>query len=195
MTTPSDANTAPLNEVILEKAGELFRQQGYAATSIKQIAKAAGCTNAALYYYFEGGKQHILHQVIRHSAQERIDLLAATEEVESLPDLIVQISKTMGQAVTGMASRINWLIIEFPTLPEEEQELLRNQLLDFHTRLNTQIGRFVADDETVNRLAWLIFCAFLGYRQIFGSLGMGQVSGVSFEMFGQFLADTIGDAS
>ena len=48
--------TTDLKDIILQKAGELFAQQGYTATSNKQIAKAAGCTAAALYYYFEGGK-------------------------------------------------------------------------------------------------------------------------------------------
>ena len=48
-----------LQDLILENADELFREQGYAATSIKQIAKASGCTTAALSYYFEDGKQHI----------------------------------------------------------------------------------------------------------------------------------------
>ncbi len=51
--------------------------------SIKQIAKASGCTNAALYYYFDGGKEHILHEVIRHTAQERINLLSAAANADS----------------------------------------------------------------------------------------------------------------
>ena len=53
-----------LAERILREAGDLFRQQGYAATSIKQIASAAGCTTAALYTYYEGGKAHVLREVI-----------------------------------------------------------------------------------------------------------------------------------
>jgi len=50
--------TSELKETILNVAGELFAKNGYAATSIKQIAKAAGCTTAALYYYFEDGKTY-----------------------------------------------------------------------------------------------------------------------------------------
>ena len=53
-----------LQDLIIEKASELFREKGYTATSIKQIAKASGCTTDALYYYFEGGKKHILREVI-----------------------------------------------------------------------------------------------------------------------------------
>ena len=56
-----------LQDLTTGKAGELFREQGYEATTLKQIARAAGCTTAALHYCFEDGKDHILREVIRES--------------------------------------------------------------------------------------------------------------------------------
>jgi hypothetical protein len=40
-------------------------------------------------------------------------------------------------------------------------------------------------------LAWLVFCSFFGYRQIFDNIGMGQIVEMSMEDYGQFLAQTI----
>lgn len=37
-----------LQDMIVENAGALFREQGYAATSIRQIAQPSDCTEAAL---------------------------------------------------------------------------------------------------------------------------------------------------
>ncbi len=183
--------TLPLNEMIIEKASQLFSEQGYAATSIKQIAKASGCTNAALYYYFDGGKEHILHEVIRHTAQERINLLSAAANADSFSALILQLSQTLAHSLSGMANRINWLMVEFPALPAEEQAALRDQLIGFHATLQTQIGRFVADAATADQMAWLVFCAFFGHQQIFGTMGVGQVVEIDLERYGRFMAQAI----
>ena len=195
MTTSNTPPAAPLNEVIIEKATQLFRQQGYAATSIKQIANAAGCTNAALYYYFEGGKKQVLHEVIHHTAKDRMYMLTAASSANSLEDLLIQFSQTLAQPLAGMASRVNWLMVEFASLPEEERTLLRNQLIDAHTALQAQIGRCVADEDRANRLAWLVFCSFFGYRQIFDSMGVGEAVAFDLEAYGRFMAQTISPAS
>jgi AcrR family transcriptional regulator len=51
-------------ELIVAKATELFMAQGYNATSVRQIAEAAGCTDAALYYHFRDGKRALFQAVI-----------------------------------------------------------------------------------------------------------------------------------
>ncbi len=40
-------------DLIIETAAELFQEQGYDATSVRQIAAAVGCSEAALYYLFK----------------------------------------------------------------------------------------------------------------------------------------------
>ena len=41
-------------ERILQRAEELFLQGGYAAVSIRDIARACGISNAAIYHHFAG---------------------------------------------------------------------------------------------------------------------------------------------
>jgi AcrR family transcriptional regulator len=50
-------------ELILAGAARLFRQQGYAATTLRQIAEAAGIKAGSIYYHF-GSKDEILGVVL-----------------------------------------------------------------------------------------------------------------------------------
>jgi len=62
---------------ILEIALELFRAQGYSATSLRQIAESADLTKAAVYYHFPA-KEQIIIELTR----------PFLDEVEQMVDLI-----------------------------------------------------------------------------------------------------------
>lgn len=47
---------------------ELMRRQGYAATSVKEVAEAALAPTGSLYHYFPHGKQQIATAALRTSA-------------------------------------------------------------------------------------------------------------------------------
>jgi AcrR family transcriptional regulator len=177
-----------LKELIIEVAGELFKEQGYTATTIKQIAKAAGCTTAALYYYFEDGKQHILREVIRRSGQQAPMRLP---QAESLDEFLVKLGGNLALRPPEVADRINWIILQFGTLPEEEKRIVQHQVLGIQHALREKIGGFVTGSETAERLAWLIFCSFLGYQQMFTKLEVGDMVDLSMEKFGGFMAEVI----
>ncbi|MCA0240775.1 MAG: TetR/AcrR family transcriptional regulator [Proteobacteria bacterium] len=52
-TAPASATSAT-REQILAAAAKLFAQQGYATTTLRQIADAAGIKAGSVYYHFEG---------------------------------------------------------------------------------------------------------------------------------------------
>lgn len=52
---------------LLTATGELFRQQGYNGTSMKQVTVAAGVPFGSLYHFFPGGKEELAAAVIRTS--------------------------------------------------------------------------------------------------------------------------------
>jgi TetR/AcrR family transcriptional regulator, cholesterol catabolism regulator len=72
-TTPSEPDTEAR---IRDAALRLFAARGYAATGIRDVAREAGVTTAALYYYM-GGKQDLLLVIMRHGMN---GLLAAARE-------------------------------------------------------------------------------------------------------------------
>ena len=51
---------------LIEKALELFRQQGYEGTSLNDLAAATGLEKASLYYRFPGGKKDMAMAAAAH---------------------------------------------------------------------------------------------------------------------------------
>ena len=180
-----------LEDLIIDKAGELFREQGYAATTIKQIAKAAGCTTAALYYYFEEGKQHILREVIRRSARDA-EASMHFPQAESLEEFLIELSAILAERFPQVADRFNWLMLQFATLPDEEKRILQDQVLGIQRALLEHIGQYVADRETAERLAWLVYCSLFGYHQMFTKMEVERRVDLDAVEYGRFLAQIVG---
>lgn len=78
---------------ILEKATHLFASGGYVGTSIRQIARACGITEAAIYRHFDS-KLHLYEEVIRSKAAEHdiAGYLAARRHQGTIEDALVAVS-------------------------------------------------------------------------------------------------------
>ena len=95
-TAGRDAGTA---EAILDAAEPLFGSQGFAATTIKQIGKAAGMNPALIYYYF-GSKEELYRALLRRLfgtlAERGTERLATvTSPEEAVRALLALQSETM----------------------------------------------------------------------------------------------------
>jgi len=66
-------------ERLMAAAEQLFAAQGYAATSVSQIAESAGANRALLYYYFRD-KRDLYWAIMKGGLQELGDLIAAVRE-------------------------------------------------------------------------------------------------------------------
>ncbi|MET0211091.1 MAG: TetR/AcrR family transcriptional regulator [Burkholderiaceae bacterium] len=62
-SAPAAIAPEPTRDQILLEAARLFRHQGYAATTLRQIADAAGIKAGSIYYHF-GSKDEILGVVL-----------------------------------------------------------------------------------------------------------------------------------
>jgi AcrR family transcriptional regulator len=71
-----------MREEILDVALELFNEQGYDKTSLREIAERLGVTKAALYYHFERKEDLLLELHLRLHALGREIL----EQLEQLDD-------------------------------------------------------------------------------------------------------------
>jgi len=74
---------------ILDTSAELFRQQGYSATGIKQIVTAAQAPFGSIYHFFPGGKEQLGAESIRISGALYEQLIPAV--LDPAPDLVTGI--------------------------------------------------------------------------------------------------------
>lgn len=82
MPRPPGSQGSETKERILDVAQELFTQQGYDKTSLRDIAERLQITKAALYYYFER-KEDILIELHRRLHELGANVL---DELEAAPD-------------------------------------------------------------------------------------------------------------
>ncbi len=84
---------------ILKVASELFIEQGYDATSLREIADRLGFTKAALYYHFKS-KEDILVALIEPAEEmvrQLFDRLEAAQGLEDWADALIWIIGEMTQ--------------------------------------------------------------------------------------------------
>jgi AcrR family transcriptional regulator len=82
---------------ILAVGSELFIEQGYEATSLREIAERLGITKAALYYHFSS-KDDILRALIEPVGDiigELVDRLEAARDVAEWADALTWLLQTM----------------------------------------------------------------------------------------------------
>jgi AcrR family transcriptional regulator len=87
-------------ERILDVALELFNEQGYDKTSLREIAQRLDVTKAALYYHFERKEDILLELHLRLHALgrdllDRLDALDDAQTVAAWPDLLDELIDRM----------------------------------------------------------------------------------------------------
>lgn len=83
-------------ERITTAMAELMRRQGYAATGIAELARAAGVPNGSVYHHFRGGKRDVAARALRDSGAAYALLLPAL--LEPYDDLAAGIGAAFAEA-------------------------------------------------------------------------------------------------
>ncbi len=78
---------AQTKELVRRTALRLFTEQGYEATSLRQIAAELGINKASLYYYFDN-KEAILQSLVDERGAEAEHLLAWLRDQPRTPELL-----------------------------------------------------------------------------------------------------------
>lgn len=119
-----EANTSSAKDKILDIAAALFRQQGYATISMRDIARKVGIKQASLYYHFPQGKEQLYVEVAerefeRHQAGLRQVMAQAN------PVLEAQLQAASGWfASQPPLSMLSMLHTDMPVLSEAHQQRL-----------------------------------------------------------------------
>jgi AcrR family transcriptional regulator len=87
---------------IVRSMAELLRVQGYAATSLQQLARAAQAPTGSIYHHFRGGKRAVAAAALRESGAAYIQLLPML--LDRHPDLPTAIEDAFAAAAEDIAN-------------------------------------------------------------------------------------------
>lgn len=178
-------------ELILDTATKLFVEQGYAETSVRQIADAVGCTEAALYYHFKDGKRELLQQVVGCKFPNFDAVVDGCRSAQSLKDLIYAFGTMMQEFGPDHIQKLRWLASEFHHLDPEEQGFIRQKQLKFHQDMSDLVRQFVTSSDEARNLAWLLICATFGFAQLFINLELRAHTDFDAEQMVAVMAELI----
>ena len=163
---------------IVDAAAQLFVQNGYDATSVRQIADVVGVTEAALYYHFKDGKRELLEAVIGCQIPDLLNVVEECEGAETLQDFIVRFGERMTALHPKRMEKLRWMVMEFPKMTPEERAMFHHKHLAFQTKLAHGIQRFLDGEEAARKMAATITCVMYGYGFLFLTLDLQSVSDV-----------------
>ena len=146
--TKEDAEKTRL--AILSAAECLFLARGVAHTSLELIAKEAGVTRGAVYWYFEN-KAHLFHELlnqVRLPPEQLIERLSACDQkdpVRALYGLCVMVLRSLGQNPQRM--RILTILLHRCEFTEElrEAEKRHYAFVEHFVNLTEQLLNKVTD--------------------------------------------------
>lgn len=118
-------------ERILKVASKLFAQKGFAGTSVREIAKAAG-VNVAMISYFWGGKKELFQGIINNTienqtkyAKSALDFAINPEDL-SKEQQIELMYRTVDKAIEFFYSDMSSELLTILTHGQKEKEIFGN---------------------------------------------------------------------
>ena len=130
MTLPKTAKPKPTpkgqasNAEVFRAAARLMVQEGYAGTSISDIAKAVGMTKAGLYHHITG-KQDLLFQILQHAwgEMERL-VIEPMKQVKDPERRLTEMIRAHVRGILGGGPEFTLLYRERHHLDDGQQEIM-----------------------------------------------------------------------
>jgi AcrR family transcriptional regulator len=164
---------------LLAEAQRLFRERGYAATSLEQIAEAAEVTKGAIYGHFASKEDLMLSAV---EAAPEPDYSALNDESRPLRERLAAFGRAVAAEGPGDAEQLAVYLEFYAALLRAPDALQR-----YGSRLESRLRELAAadSDEPATGVTpvqvWTIGQAMLAGLQIYRRLAPGLVTTEVFE--------------
>jgi len=167
---------------ILDVALELFNEQGYDKTSLREIAERLGVTKAALYYHFERKEDILLDLHLRLHALgsgllDQLDNLGDdTRAVAAWPQLVdAFIDQVLANRDLFLLHQRNPRAIE--AIADDERHRAANEdLEDRFRRFLASPAIPLADRVRMACSVGAVFAALMGATEVFGDVDTDEVA-------------------
>jgi AcrR family transcriptional regulator len=148
-TPPTPARTArprkdEVRTRVLEAAGQVFGERGFAAASLDQVAAAAGFTKGAVYSNF-GSKDELFLALMAAEVARRVDAVeAALRDTADLPGALAAVGAELSRREPGW----QLLFLEFWQRAVRDADVRRAFVAsrrDLRARVADVVARFLAE--------------------------------------------------
>lgn len=145
--------TISAREDILDHAARLFTSRGYAGTSTREIAEAAGIRQASLYYHF-ADKSEILSELLEQTVRPTVDKVDEIEQlaVEHGWATVLYVLVLVDIHTLAVAPHNAGMLPRLPDVTSqplcERSKTVRRELVDAYDR----IASHLADDRRQHEL-------------------------------------------
>ncbi len=111
-------------DVILQQAARLFREKGYMATTLRELAEKSGVKGGSIYHHFSS-KQEILFQIMGNTLDTLINRL--TDVLSDLEDPVEKLKKAIAFHIefhVADSDETNVTDIELRSLDRENYDII-----------------------------------------------------------------------
>lgn len=147
MPSATNKSTRRLSkEDILERTAPLFASEGYAATSMRDLARACGITPAALYHHF-ADKEQLYLEVLEYTFRRRIGRMGeALKGVDGFENKVRRVVEVLVDAVYDDELFLPMLRRELLVRDERRLEYLATRVFAEPFREIMRVGRDLQPD-------------------------------------------------
>jgi AcrR family transcriptional regulator len=140
-SAPEKSTRRLSKEDILERTAPLFASEGYAATSMRDLAKACGITPAALYHHF-ADKEQLYREVLEYTFRRRIGRMGeALQDLTRFEDKVRRVVEVLVDAVDDDELFLPMLRRELLVRDEKRLEYLATRVFAEPFREIMRVGR------------------------------------------------------
>ncbi|CCN38298.1 putative Transcriptional regulator, TetR family [Vibrio nigripulchritudo SO65] len=186
------------HDLIISVASECFAQNGYEATKIIDIAKAAEVPKANVFYYFSN-KEKLYDAVLNTITKPLLDaskpLEELTDPVEALTQYIhtkLSISRDHPNASKVFANEV---MSGGKMLPKEVSEKLLQQSLDMVEKFSDWVESGLMDEVSPHHLMFMLWASTQTYAdfswQICTVMNKTELEEADFEQAASFIAQMV----
>ncbi len=160
MTDPSLSKGVRTRQAIIEAAYELFLKQGYAATSMRQIAEHAGLALGGIYNHFPS-KEAIFSELIldRHPYKQILPILVNTP-AQDVDSFVRTAAETLVSELGKRPDFIKLMFIEIVEFNGRNMPLMLDEVLP---QVLPLIQKFSKNKKVLRKMSpFIFFRVFLG---------------------------------
>jgi AcrR family transcriptional regulator len=151
---------------LLDAAARLFRERGYHATSMRDIAKAVGMLSGSIYYHFDSKEEMLLavYEEGERRVAEAVDTAVAGET-----DPWQRLEAACAAHLAVLIAHRDFTQVMIRTLPQEAGEVgprIRDLRRDYEQRFRNLIGDLTLPPEIDRHYLRLLLFGALNWSQV-----------------------------